>query len=92
MFFGKHEYNNEYGTITFIKENNRNIIVYEIFIKEKYRCKGYCKKFIEKLADSGYNFLIISVISKILYNYLCRFRYKGRKFKLTKQGFYYHSA
>lgn len=87
---GKNTFESDIGTITFMK-NNRSITVFEIYIELKYRQTGQCKKFLEYLIDRcidlNINIEIISVISKILYNYLCRFTYKGLKFKLNKNGF-----
>lgn len=85
--YGKNEYECKYGNITFIKENCNVIIVYEIYIKEQYRRQGMCHDFIVSLIQSRYNFLIVSVLSKILYYYLMRFNYNGRKFRLTNKGF-----
>lgn len=87
LSYGKNSYECKYGYVTFIKENINSIIVYEIYVNEEYRRKGICHDFLVSLIQSRYTFLIVSVLSKILFSYLQRFRYKNRKFKFTSEGF-----
>lgn len=90
---GKTSFENEYGVITFRKDLKKpdTTIVFEIYIKEKFRAQGLCREFLQKLIDltTTKKIMIESVLSKILYEYLCRFSYKGRKFKLVTDGFVY---
>jgi hypothetical protein len=83
---GKHSYINSIGCITFIKTHSI-ITVYEIYIESKYQNKGYCRQFIMSMIQNGKTFIIVSVISRILYEYLLRFQYKGYRFRLVKDGF-----
>ena len=90
----KISYDCEYGSIQFIEyfNNSNKIIVHEIYIKEQYRNQGLCKKFIEYLIEKvpkNNKIIIQSVLSKILYEYLLRFEYAGKKFILKKEGFCY---
>jgi len=78
-----------YGSIEFVKTLKKSIIVHEIFIGEQYRNQGLCREFIKYLIDNteGKKIIIQSVLSKILYDYLIRFEYTGKKFILKKEGF-----
>jgi len=86
----KTEITNEFGHITWIKENEslNQIIVYEIYVNEKYRNHGLCKLFLTQLIDYApketSSIIIRAVLSKILYKLLNRFVYKGKKFKIYK--------
>ena len=88
--FGKTELTNQFGSITFIKESNnfKKLLVYEIYINGEYRKKGLCKQFLTQLIDcipiNCTQIIIQAVLSKILYEYLERFEYKGKKFKIYK--------
>ena len=89
-------YDCELGSIEFVQYINKSIvkkiIVHEIYIGEQYRNQGLCREFIKYLIDKleNKNILIIqSVLSKILYNFLLRFKYIGKKFILKKEGFVY---
>ena len=88
----KYSFECEYGSIEFYKTNKSNyIIVHEIYIKDIYRNKGFCKDFLKYLidkCDSKYQIVIQSVLSKILYYFLLRFEHNGYKFFVKKQGFY----
>lgn len=84
----------EYGTIEFYNLNNSNnsnkIIVHSIFVKEQYRKKGLCGEFIKCIIDNLNTndiFIIQSVLSKILYEYLKKFEYNGFIFVAKKEGF-----
>lgn len=91
--YGKILFECEYGELIFIKDNLRpnTIIVYEIYIGTKYRQQGLCRGIIQYLIEKcsyKFNYLCIeSVLSNILYNYLERFNYKGKRFKIKKFGF-----
>ncbi len=90
---GKTTIENEYGVITFRKDSKKTdtTIVFEIYIMEEYRNKGLCREFLQKLIDLSptKKVAVEAVLSKILYNYLVRFKYKGKKFKLTTDSFVY---
>lgn len=91
---GNVSFNYEYGDLTFIKEDSTNhIILCSIYIFPEYRKKGLCCNIFKYLIDESSSkrfkkFGVVSVLSKILYNYLLRFSYKNKKFKNTKSGFY----
>jgi hypothetical protein len=82
---GKVNFECSVGVLTFIKKRNNinTIIIFEIFINEEYRNMGYCKKFLDYVIKKNHNILIISVLSKILYEYLDR----HSSFILVKDGF-----
>ena len=92
---GKIIFECDYGELIFVKnvKQPNTIILYEIFIQNKYRQQGLCKEIIKYLIDKGsykFNYLcIISVLSDILYNYLKRFDYKGKQFSIENDGFIY---
>ena len=77
----------EIGCITFIKKRNNfnTIIIFEIFIKEEYRNQGYCKKFLNYIIERNHNILIVSILSKILYEFL----EKHSSFILVNDGFFH---
>jgi hypothetical protein len=90
----KFSYDCVLGSIEFIQDfnnlNKKKIIVHEIYIREQYRNQGLCKGFIKYLIDKldKKNILVIqTVISKILYYFLLRFEYLGKKFTLKNEGF-----
>lgn len=89
-------YDCEFGSIEFVLNLNdlikKKVIVHEIYIKEPYRNQGLCKGFVKNLIDKLEinNILIIqTVISKILYYFLLRFKYLDKKFILKTEGFVY---
>lgn len=86
----KIEFECELGNIEFFKSSNKNkIIVHSIYIKEQYRRKGLCGEFIKYLIDKIDNvqtLVIQTVLSKILYEYLFRFKYNKTIFVLKKEG------
>lgn len=85
---GKHSYENDIGCITFIKTNNHNrITLFEIYVNEKYRNQGHCRRLFIHMIMKGKNFIVISVLSRILYDYLLRFKYEGHCFCFDKRGF-----
>jgi RimJ/RimL family protein N-acetyltransferase len=90
---GKVNFDCDYGELIFYKENDNLLVLHGIYIFPQYRNKGLCRDILYYLIDQCTNkfkyFCVQSVISKILYNYLLRFKYKNKKFKNTKSGFVY---
>ena len=91
-------YDCKYGSIEFVKNpkksKKKNIILHEIYIKIQYRNQGLCKNFIKYLIDKSDDktcIIIQSVLSKILYDFLLRFRYNNQKFLLKKEGFIWNN-
>lgn len=83
------------GELIFCKTKTPLIIIHGIFIHPQFREKGICTVFLCYLVDClclhKFKMLYVqSVLSKILYDYLLRFKYKNIKFKLNKKGFYLH--
>ena len=79
---------------TFFKNNSNMLILFGIYISSEYREKGFCRNILYYLIDSAkkYNFkyfCVQSVLSKILYEYLLRFKYNNKGFNLKKIGFVY---
>ena len=90
---GKIEFECKYGDLIFYKAGSRAIIIHGIYIFPEYRQHGLCRGIIEYLIDNAPRTFkcirIQSVISKILYDYLLRFRYRGRGFRLRMGQFEY---
>jgi hypothetical protein len=90
---GKIEFECKYGELVFYKAGARALIVHGIYISPEYRRLGLCSGIIEYLIDkaslSFKRIRIQCVISKILYEYLLRFRYKNRGFRLHMGQFEY---
>jgi len=90
---GKIEFNCKYGDLIFLKKNPNILIIYGIYIYSEYRQQGLCKNILQYLIDNSKGrfkyFIIESVMSKILYEYLLRFNYDNRNFKVIKDGFLY---
>ena len=90
---GKVEFDCDYGELIFFKENCDILILFSIYIRPGYREQGICRSIlyylIEKSKGRFKYILVESVISKILYEYLLRFKYENKKFKLIKEGFIY---
>ena len=86
-------FENEYGELIFFKHNSNVLTLFGIYIHPEYRQKGLCRDILQYLIDKGSHnfkfFCVESVLSKVLYEYLLRFEYKDKKFKLKKQGFVY---
>lgn len=96
---GKVEFNCNYGELIFFKNNDNTLILHGIYILPEYRKKGLCRQILIYIIDKSKNgeyrdkfnyFCVQSVMSKILYNYLLRFKYNEKKFKNTKNGFIYN--
>jgi hypothetical protein len=85
----------DYGELIFLKsDNNDDLILYAIYIAKKYRKNGLCRSILHYLIDKSSsskfkNLCVQTVLSKVLYEYLVRFTYKGKKFKNIKDGFVY---
>lgn len=90
----------DYGELIFLKsDNNDNLILYAIYIAPQYRKNGLCRGILHYLIDKistdksspkkFKNVCVQTVLSKVLYDYLLRFTYKGKKFKNKKDGFIY---
>ena len=91
---GKNSYNCEFGTLTFIKDFSNRIILFEIYINEQYRRCGICRNLIlyciTICQKNKKIFLIISVLSRILYDFLISFKCDCGRFILTKEGFLFN--
>jgi Acetyltransferase (GNAT) family len=89
----KIEYECDYGELIFYKENSEVFVLHGIYIFPEHRNKGYCREILHYIIDNCTDkfkyFCVQSVLSKILYNYLLRFNYNDKKFKLTNIGFIY---
>jgi hypothetical protein len=83
----------EYGELIFYKEEPNIITLYGIYVIPEYRQQGFCRSIIQyiinKSEDRFTYFIIESVLSKILYDYLERFTYKNKSFQNTFDGFVY---
>jgi uncharacterized protein YifN (PemK superfamily) len=93
---GKISFECDYGELIFLKSNNKNdLILFAIYISSKYRENGLCRNILHYLIDKSLsytkfkNLCVQTVLSKVLYEYLLRFTYKGKKFKEVKNGFVY---
>jgi RimJ/RimL family protein N-acetyltransferase len=90
---GKVVFDCSYGELIFFKNNSNILTIFGIYLHPEYRQKGLCRELLHYLIDkSPDNFKVLcveSVLSKILYEYLLRFEYKNKKFKITKSGFLY---
>lgn len=90
---GKVEFDCKYGELIFFKGNKNMLTLFGIYIFPEYRQKGFCRNILEYLIDKSTDkfkyVLVESVISKILYEYLLRFKYKNQKFKKSYEGFIY---
>jgi hypothetical protein len=92
----------DYGELIFLKSDNKDdLILYAIYISPQYRQNGLCRNILHYLIDKismtdkissstkFKNLSVQTVLSKVLYEYLLRFSYKGKKFKNKKGGFVY---
>jgi len=91
----------DYGELIFLKtDNNDELILYAIYIATPYRENGLCRSILRYLIDKCSitdkssskkfkNVQVQTVLSKVLYDYLLRFTYKGKKFTQVKDGFLY---
>jgi len=90
---GKISFECEYGELIFFKNNSDILTLFGIYINPDYREKGLCRDILYYLIDTTsdkFKYICIeSVLSKILYEYLLRFEYKNKRFKIIKTGFIY---
>jgi hypothetical protein len=87
---GKISFECEHGELIFNKKDNKMITLFGIYIYPEYRQNGLCRSILQYLIDKSayFNYLCVeSVLSKVLYKYLLRFKYKNKKFKKTQYGF-----
>ena len=88
---GMVEFECKYGSLTFYKPTHPLIIVHSIYILPEYRQRGVCRNILQHLIDSTPKMFkrvrVQTVLSKILYEYLLRFEYKNKKFRLSMYGF-----
>jgi hypothetical protein len=91
----KQTFDCEYGEIIFNKEFSNVITIFGILINPKYRKNGiftYILQYlINKCNELKFKYLCIqSIISKPLYLYLSRYKYKNKNFTLnTEDGSFY---
>jgi len=90
---GKVEFNCHRGELIFFKGNPNMLTLFGIYINPEHRQKGFCRSILQYLIDKSedkFKYLLIqSVISKVLYEYLLRFKYKNKNFKHINHGFLY---
>jgi hypothetical protein len=90
---GKVVFECDYGELIFNKEDNDVLTLFAIYIRPEYRQQRICENILYYLIDKSeneFNYICVQdVLSKILYEYLLRFNYKGNKFNNTKKGFIY---
>lgn len=90
---GKVEFDCNYGELVFLKSEPNMITLFAIYIHPEYRQQGFCRSIlhylIEKSKEKFKYLLIESVMSKTLYEYLLRFKYNNKIFKLVNAGFIY---
>jgi hypothetical protein len=91
---GKVGFECQCGELIFYKNDSNMLILFGIYINPDYREKGFCKNILCYLIDSAKKnnfkyFSVQSVLSKVLYEYLLRFRYNHKGFKLKNTGFVY---
>ena len=90
---GKVSFDCDYGELTFYKRNDDIFTLHGIYIFPQYRNKGLCRDILHYLIEqctNKFKFVCVqSVMSKILYEYLLRFKYKNKQFRNAKSGFVY---
>ena len=90
---GKVVFEYEYGELIFFKQNPKIITLFGIYIYPEYRQQGLCRSIFHYLIEKSTNkfqyLCIESVLSKVLYEYLERFKYKNRQFKNRKDGWFF---
>ena len=93
---GKNCFECKYGELIFYKNiyNPIGLTVFGIYIYPEYRRQGFCREILHYLIDNcpNYDFKYLyveSVLSRILYDYLLRFKYKNKKFTKLIDGFSY---
>lgn len=90
---GKVVFECDYGELIFNKEDNDILTLFGIYIRPEYRRQRLCENILHYLinkSENEFNYICVeAVLSKILYEYLLRFNYKGKKFNKMKKGFIY---
>ena len=90
---GKVIFECEFGELIFYKKDKRYITIFSICVFPEYRQQGICSKIFKYIIDRNNKqfkyFMVESVMSKILYEYLLRLKYNRKKFVLETQGFEY---
>lgn len=88
---GKISFDCEIGTLTFIHDSSNTLILFEIYVKMEYRNQGNCKTTIDNLINksilNNMKFRVVCVISKILYNFLKKYKSIYGKFLIKGDGF-----
>ena len=84
----------DYCELIFYKGARDVLTLYGIYIFPEHREKGLCRNILQYLIDIGISsrfkqLCIQSVLSNVLYDYLCRFEYKKGRFTKRKDGFFY---
>ena len=90
---GKVVFECDFGELTFYKKDPRYITIFSICVVPEYRQQGICSNIFKYIINKNNRrfkyFMVESVLSKILYEYLLRFKYKDKKFRLESSGFIY---
>ena len=90
---GKVVFDCNYGELIFFKRDRNILILFGICIFPEYRQQGFCRNILQYLIDKSvgkFKYVFVeSVLSKVLYEYLLRFKYKNKKFKKITEGFIY---
>ena len=70
----------DHGELIFFKGNSKILTLFGIYIFPEYRKQGLCKNILQYLIDKSkcqFKYVLVeSVMSKILYEYLLRFKYE----------------
>lgn len=95
----KHVYEYELGELIFWGGSSTAITVFGIYFHPEKRNQGLCRGLLQNLIDQIQEFnaslkkkkkihklIITCVLSKVLYEYLGRFRYKNRQFIQYSNG------
>lgn len=90
---GKVTFDCEYGELIFYKEIPDCLTLHSIYFYPEYRRQGLCRNVLHYLIEKSSNkfkyLCVEAVLSKILHDYLIRFKYKNNQFKKVFDGFYY---
>ena len=90
---GKVVFECDLGELIFYKKDPRYITIFSICVAPEYRQKGICSNIFKYIINKNNRqfkyFMVESVLSKILYDYLLRFKYNDKKFRLESSGFIY---
>jgi len=93
---GKVVFECEFGELIFYKKDPQYMTIFSICVVPEYRQHGICSNIFKYIIDKNVKndrqfkyFMVESVLSKILYEYLLRFKYNDKKFRLESCGFIY---